>query len=242
MNRETLSLIQPNKMNIMNHSPGNLPDAIIFDLDNTLCTFTDAKKAACSAVVDYISTGTAEELFTYFLRPIHGFEDPRHIHDFLHDKGLYSEDLIAEVTDLFEKIKISHIHPYEGVLQSLKSISMQGIPMAIVTDAGTFQAKKRLSKCNLTGFFQVLVTPDMTGTRKPDHTPFLHALQDLKVTSSNVWLVGDSIRREMIPGNELGYTTVYARYGDWTGGCDEEKPVYTIDRFSELLDLLGFYP
>ena len=35
----------------------HLPGAILFDLDNTLCTFVDAKQAACNAVVELIGTG-----------------------------------------------------------------------------------------------------------------------------------------------------------------------------------------
>ncbi len=61
------------------------PGAILFDLDNTLCTFVDAKRAACDAVITEIGTGDREELFSYFLRPVHNFEDLAHISDYLID-------------------------------------------------------------------------------------------------------------------------------------------------------------
>ena len=37
----------------------------LFDLDNTLCTFIDAKYAACRAVTDYIGTGDETEPVSY---------------------------------------------------------------------------------------------------------------------------------------------------------------------------------
>lgn len=226
----------------MIQSTGQMPDAIIFDLDNTLCTFTDAKHAACRAVIEYLGIGDAEELFRYFLRPDHGFEDPRHIHDYIHDLGVFTPEMASYLTNLFDEIKLAHINPYPGVIQGLSAIFEKGISMAIVTDAASGQAIKRIERCGLSDFFRILVTPDISGKRKPDHYPFLYAINRLQTPASNIWLVGDSIRREITPGIELGYTTVYARYGDWTNTYNGEKPTYAIDSFPELLPLLGISP
>lgn len=223
----------------MKEPAGQMPDAILFDLDNTLCTFTDAKHAACTAVIRYLAAGNPEDLFQYFLRPVRGFEDSLHIHDYLKDRGVFTPELADHAVKLFEETKIAHVTPYPGVIQAIITLYEKSIPMAIVTDASTGQAKKRLDRCGLADFFQVLITPDITGKRKPDHTPFLHAIRELNIQADDIWLVGDSIRREMIPGNELGYTTVHARYGDWIGDSPNEKPVHVIDRFSDLLPLLG---
>jgi len=42
--------------------------AVIFDLDNTLVDFVEAKMKACEAVVKRLGSGNAEELLKYFIR------------------------------------------------------------------------------------------------------------------------------------------------------------------------------
>jgi len=225
----------------MNTSSGCIPDAILFDLDNTLCTFIDAKYAACRAVTDYIGTGDETELFQYFLRPVHSFEDPNHIFDYLKEKGVYTPASADHAARLFEDVKIAHIHPYDGVHDTLRRLASLGIKMAIVTDAGSEQARKRMKKCDIDCYFPVLITPDRSGKRKPDHTPFRMALRELSVTGT-IWLVGDSVRREVIPGQELGFVTIYARYGDYFAQNNPEcTPDHIIDRFSDLLSITGLH-
>jgi len=223
----------------MNNSVDGLPGAILFDLDNTLCNFIDAKFAACRAVTEYIGTGDEKELFEHFLRPVYSFEDTRHIADYMMAKGVYTPEDADHAARLFEDIKIAHICPYPGVHDTLNHLRALGIKMAIVTDADQTQAERRLKKCEIASYFPVLVTPDRSGKRKPDHTPFRMALREL-AASGPVWLVGDSVRREVIPGNELGFTTVYARYGDCFPQYNPEfSSDHVIDRFSDLLSIFS---
>jgi len=223
----------------MQKIPYNIPDAILFDLDNTLCTFIDAKLAACRAVVEHLGAGDENELFEYFLRPVHSFEDNHHILDYIDEKKITTPTDTSQITRLFEEVKIAHVTPYPGVHETLSHLSGQGIKMAVVTDASMPQAIRRLHKCNLAQYFQAVVTPDKSGRSKPDPASFILALDELQV-SGTIWLVGDSIRREVLPGNQLGFVTVYARYGDYFS-CNNPNcsPSYIIDRFPDLLELEG---
>ena len=220
--------------------PSKLPDAILFDLDNTLVTFVDAKQAACNAVVQYAGTGSGEELFRYFLRPVHNFEDPGHIYDYLVDIGAYSPNTANTAAGIYDEVKMRHISLYPGVISTLDALAGFGVKMAVVTDASFFHAERRMMRCGIEKYFPVTITPDISGRRKPDHASFIMALERLRCRSSNVWIVGDSLRREIGPGNELGFTTIFAKYGDW---IQEEfpsiTPSYVIDRFEDLLNLIG---
>ena len=222
----------------MKTRPPNLPDAILFDLDNTLCTFVDAKRAACNAVVQFAGTGSGEELFRYFLRPVHNFEHPGHILDYLMDNGIYSPNTADTAARIYEDVKMRHISLYPGVIKTLDAFAGLGVKMAVVTDASLLQAEKRIMRCGIEHYFPVTITPDLSGRRKPDHASFIMALERLRCASSNVWVVGDSLRREIGPGNELGFTTIFARYGDW---IQQEfpgiTPSHVIDRFDDLLVL-----
>ena len=113
--------------------------------------------------------------------------------------------------------------------------------MALVTDAHSSNALIRMQRLGIDHYFPVLITPDISGQRKPNHTPFLMAMSRLNSTPETTWLVGDSLRREIQPGNELGLTTVFARYGDWImADIPDIEPRYILDQFTDLLNVPGF--
>ncbi|HWQ65947.1 MAG TPA: HAD family hydrolase [Methanospirillum sp.] len=221
-------------------SAENLPHAILFDLDNTLCTFVDAKQTACQAVIRVTGSGSADDLFRYFLRPVHNFEDTAHISDYFKDLGMNNPDLEHIAKETYEQVKLDALSLYPHVKETLEFITQAAIPIAVVTDADWSHAKKRMDKLKISNFFPVLITQDIAGRRKPDHKPFHMALEALEVKAEQSWIVGDSLRREMAPGIELGMTTVFAKYGDWIGvDIPEIKPRYTLNQFHHLLSLPG---
>jgi putative hydrolase of the HAD superfamily len=214
--------------------------AVLFDMDNTLYNFVDAKIAACGKVVEHIGIGQDMDLFRYFLRNIHGFEHHDNIRDFLHDNNIRDRARLSEACDIYEQVKLACIEPYPGVEETLTLLKRRQIPTAIVTDAERIQAERRLEKIGFADYFHCVVTPDISGRRKPEPESFLLACTMLDIRPEDAWLVGDSLRREIAPGNLLGMTTVYARYGDWVGVPSPSiRPDYTLNAFSELIPILG---
>lgn len=214
------------------------PDAILFDLDNTLCTFVDAKQAACDAVISEAGTGSGADLFAYFLRPVHNFEDHAHITEYLTDIGVYSPELDSRAGIIYETVKLDTISLYPGVTEALELFRDSGVKIAVVTDAHSTQAHARMKRLDIDRFFEVCITPDMTGKRKPDHTQFLVAMEKLKAESASTWVVGDSMHREIKPGREIGLTTVFARYGEWFHyDLPDVTPHYILEKFSDLVPL-----
>jgi putative hydrolase of the HAD superfamily len=96
----------------------------------------------------------------------------------------------------------------------LCSLRNKGLKLAVVTDAHNGNAAKRLEKAGLLGYFDAVITAEMSGRPKPAPDSFLHALGMLGVQPGHTVLVGDSIHREIGPGNNLGMITIYAAYGD----------------------------
>jgi putative hydrolase of the HAD superfamily len=190
--------------------------AVLFDLDNTLVRFVDAQRAACEAVVDLVGTGTADGLFACFLRPVHGFESPAHIEDYL--ASFRAEADIGEAAVRYETAKLAALEPYVGVADVLGELRDAGLPLGVVTDADAAHAAARLERCGLARYFEVVVTPDVTGERKPAPANFLYALDRLGAAPADAAMVGDSLRRDIEPANRLGLLSVHAAYGDWNPG------------------------
>jgi putative hydrolase of the HAD superfamily len=194
------------------HCPIN---AVIFDMDNTLFDFVEAKLIACAAVIAYLKVPVEPVvLLKYFLRPIHGFESHENIRDFLRDNNSYSENAFTRCCTIYDDEKVAAIIPYPHVAETLSELRDRGLKLAVVTDAHNGNAMKRLRKAGLEEFFDAIITMDMHGKLKPSPEPFLVAMKKLGVTPIESVLVGDSIRRDIAPAKSLGMLAVHAVYGD----------------------------
>ena len=192
--------------------------AIIFDMDNTLFDFVEAKLIACAAVIAYLKVPVEPGvLLKYFLRPAHGFESHENIRDFLNDNNRYSETIFTQCCTIYDEEKVAAIKPYPHVAETLSALRDRGLKLGVVTDAHNGNALKRLKKAGLEGFFDAIITMDMHGKAKPSPEPFLLGMSKLGVKASETMLVGDSIRRDIVPAKALGMFAVQTGTGKGCG-------------------------
>jgi len=130
------------------------------------------------------------------------------------DKGVYSKERFEECCKIYEEVKLGNIKPYPYVRETLEKLKEMGLKLAVVTDACNGNAIARLQKTNLLHFFDVVVSADMTGKRKPEPDSIKLALDKLGVKAEEAIIVGDSIRRDVEAGRKIRMVTVYAAYGD----------------------------
>lgn len=223
--------------------PGTLK-AILFDMDNTLFDFVAAKLIACREILSYINRKKGSnfedpsELFRYFLRGTYGFEDYENIRDYMQERRIFTTQDYRNCCEIYERGKLENLELYSGVRDTLSLLKKMGLKLVIITDADRSHAVARLKKVKLLDLFDFLVATDMTGTKKPDPAHFLFALQALDTEPEENLVVGDSIRRDILPARKLGLKTAYASYGDWR---PDEKidPCFDfkLNEFSELLDI-----
>jgi putative hydrolase of the HAD superfamily len=221
---------------------GKILRGIIFDMDNTLFDFVEAKMSACTEVVNFLGAGDPEELFEYFRREIHGFENPENIRDYMLDNGIDLLENYQTCVRIYETQKISHIKLYPDVRETLEELNEIGLLLGIVTDANSDNARKRLVKTGLEDLVHSLTAHDMTGAKKPDLAPFKYALDTMGLIASETLFVGDSLRRDIAPSKELGMMAAYAAYGDRNSAKDrtsgEYEPDRTLNNFHEVLEIV----
>jgi putative hydrolase of the HAD superfamily len=194
------------------HCPIN---AVIFDMDNTLFDFVEAKLSACRAIIQQAGLKNEPvELLKYFLRPVHGFESHEHIRDFLKNNGIFTDELFDNCCKIYDEKKLDGIRPYPHIQNTLAALKRKGLVLAIVTDAQNGNAKKLLMKAGLDEYFDCIISADLSGASKPSPEPFLLALSTLGMQPENTVLVGDSLRRDIEPGKKIGMVTIHAVYGD----------------------------
>ena len=193
---------------------GRTIHAIIFDMDNTLFDFVAAKLHACRRMTKHLGTDDPEAFYRYFTGSSFGYESHENIRQYLRDRGIYTDRTFTDCCSIYEEEKVRVLEPYPRIHAVLEEVKRRGYRTAVVTDAHNGNALRRLRKLDLVRFFDVVVTFDMTGLKKPSPEPFLLALEMLGTSPDETLLVGDSLRRDIAPAKSLGLVTAHARYGD----------------------------
>ncbi len=218
--------------------------AVIFDLDNTLVDFMSMKRQAISAAIEsMIDAG-----LTLSREQIHSRIDAIY-----KERGIEFQNVFDQLLyDVFQKVDFKILSagiiayrrareaalvPYPHVNMTLIALLKRGIKLAVVSDAPSREAWLRLCDLNFHHMFDCVVTFEDTGERKPSPAPFLRALKALNVRPGEALMVGDWPERDVVGAEQVGITTVFARYGD-TFGTVESGARYELNDISDLLGVI----
>lgn len=215
--------------------------AVLFDLDNTLIDFMRMKKLASKAAAKAMveaglktkSKDLAKELFNFYLE--YGIESDDAFTKFLEKKvGVVEPRIVAAGVNAYLKEKYLHLEPYPGVVETLKELKKKYLKLAVVTDGLRLKAWMRLNAAGLDKYFDVVVTYEDTGKKKPAKEPFLKACGELNVKPQECLMVGDWPERDIEGAKAIGMKTCLVKYGNFRDGSIAD---YEISSFIEILSL-----
>ena len=218
--------------------------AVIFDLDNTLLDFIKMKQfavqAAISSMVEAgleVDEGEAcKNIFRMYEEG--GWENQSIFNDFL-DKEIGSVDhkLLAAGIVAYRRAREASLQLYPNVNKTLFELLKMGIKLAVVSDAPSREAWMRIYYLNLHHVFDLVLTIDDTGARKPSSKPFAMALESLKIKAGDAIMVGDWPERDIKGAKQFGMKTAFAKYGS-TEIIDNSGADYELDVIHELVDII----
>lgn len=217
--------------------------AIIFDLDNTLIDFMTMKREAIkSAVKAMIKTGlkldekeSYRKLMITYLKL--GIESDIAFQEFLKNElGKIDEKMLAAAINAYLKTKSRFLKLYPNVKPTLRDLKRKGFQLVIVTDAPKVKAYQRLLAMDIEKYFDFVIGFEDTGKRKKTELPLRMAIEKLKLNPEEVIMVGDSIKRDVLPAKKLNVQTVLAKYGAQEK-LDKIKPDFEINDIKELLSI-----
>lgn len=226
-------------------------DAVIFDLDNTLTDFMRAKeesiRAAALAMVDaglpLDAEAATERIFAIYRD--RGIEHQRVFNFFLQETmGEVEDRILAAAVVAYRRARDGSLTLYPHAKLVLNRLLKGGYKLAVVSDAPRFEAWLRLVYLGLQHAFDVVLTFDDTGHRKPAPEPFRMALARLEVAPERAVIIGDWKERDIAGGRKAGLHTVYARYGDRYSkysdkdATPEAEPDFVVDDLLQLLEVL----
>ncbi len=218
--------------------------AVVFDVDNTLVDFMKMKDAAVAAAIDaMIDAGldlTHEQAHKriYEIYSERGIEFQQVFDEFLKSVlGYIDYRILANGILAYRRGREGVLVAYPHVRMALLRLVRNGLALGVVSDAPKLQAWMRLCSLGVDEFFDVVVTFDDTGRRKPAPEPFQKALELLGVAPHEAVMVGDWAERDIVGAKTIGMYTVFARYGD-TFGTQHSGADFEIGDILELIPVI----
>jgi len=196
--------------------------AVVFDLDQTLIDLVKMKTEACKSAIKAMKkaglkvdekAGYRRLMHTYFRI---GIDSNIAFTKFLEkESGKVDEKILQAGIDAYLKTKPSFLKPYPYVLESLEYLKSRDLKLGIITDAPRVKAMQRLEGMYLTDYFDLIITFDNTGEKKPSEKPFRLAMKKLNLYPEEILFVGDSFTRDIKPAKKLGMKALQIkRYED----------------------------
>jgi putative hydrolase of the HAD superfamily len=218
--------------------------AVIFDLDNTLLDFISMKESAVSSAVhamieaglDLDEKSSYERIITLYQET--GWENQQIFDIFLKEKtGEVDNKYLAAAIVSYRRAREATLRLYPDVQRTLNVLTKMGLKLAVVSDAPSREAWMRIYYLNLHHVFDLVLTFDDVGERKPSPKGFEMALEKLGIKTDEALMVGDWPERDVVGASKLGIKTIYAKYGD-TFGTVESGADWDVENIYEVVGII----
>ena len=89
--------------------------------------------------------------------------------------------------------------------------------------------------------FKGIIESAVVGIRKPNPTLFKLGVDALELEPSEVLVVGDSLRKDIEPAEQLGCHVLWLKGKGWTEEEDQQTHPHTITRITQVMDWLDTF-
>jgi phosphoglycolate phosphatase len=219
-------------------------EAVLFDLDGTLVDFQwDLDKAIpeiCAILSD-----AGMDMARYGDPPSYAslFNFTRDITDLWISRGAADDarKLLAkldEVYDRYDQDAMTRWQPYPETRSILTGLAGKGCRLGVVSNCGRAAVHGILSRFNLTGFFEIILSRQDIARLKPHPESLNLALQALSLPPDQVLFIGDSIN-DILAADKTGMPACFLSCGESRiTGLSAAMNVLHISRLSDLLNIL----
>jgi HAD superfamily hydrolase (TIGR01549 family) len=232
-----------------------LPDAILFDTDNTLYPYDPAHLAAQNAVkekvistfsikpedFDAASKEAREQVKKRLKHTAASHSRLLYMQRMLEIMGLGSQVLLAlDFEQTYWRTFLSNAILFDKVKELLDDIRILGIPTAVVTDLTAQIQFRKVVYFGLDHYFDYIVTSEEAGFDKPHEAPFQIAIEKMRPKGDCIWMIGDNPVNDIRGGREKINAVTLQKYHDGTAiGEDLNQPDAAFQDFSQLRSLIA---
>jgi putative hydrolase of the HAD superfamily len=232
------------------------PEAIIFDLDDTIITgdfgTDELWKTLCYQHAEFIEGLSGDILFSevnkardwywadserHRIKRLNLIKARREMVEFVFSKlGIENEKVCHSFADSYTVKRQEMITLIPGSIDTLVHFKKTGAAMALITNGASDFQRQKIGRFDLAQYFEYILVEGEFGAGKPDISVFVHALGKLGVTPDKAWMVGDDLKRDILGANQAGIFSVWV---DWqNNGLPDNSPAHPdriITTISELV-------
>jgi putative hydrolase of the HAD superfamily len=233
-----------------------LPQAILFDMDDTLLTDSvngDQCWQICferlAQRVAPLSAATAIAAIKEYARWYWG-DAERHrqgrldmlaarraiVAEALLRLGIDQRELAHEVADTFSLLRDEAIVFCGGAHDLLCHLKERGVRLALLTNGNAAMQRRKIERFGLDTFFDCVLIEGEFGVGKPDERVYRHALDRLGTRPVETWMVGDNLEWDVAAPQRLGIIGIWVDVaGEGVPASSAVRPDRTIRTLPELL-------
>lgn len=217
-------------------------DAVLFDLDGTLCRRTQDTQAMYDRVFESVGEprfGDPEALWAA-LDGAPDHDDPVGYFAvgftrLAAQHGRFDVDPLALGRTLLSVIDDSAVEFLPGAEEAVAHAATTG-PVGVVTNGPEDRQRTKLDALGFTDRFDVLVYGAELPRSKPHAVPFDRAVEALGVDAGETLYVGNSLQYDVAGAQNAGLSVVWLRDGDHGG---DYEPDHVVDSLVELPAILA---
>jgi carbamoyl-phosphate synthase large subunit len=204
------------------HGAGSTqPQAILFDLDNTLYPEQEFVMSGFRAAANCLAAREnldAEKLHSRMLHILHTQGRERVFNTLLAEQKLDSQIWLRTLLLVYRSHRPA-INLFPGVADALRTLKNRGVRLGLITDGTASVQRRKIAALDLERHMDVIVCTDELGAgcAKPSTVPFEVALNLLGVAPSRAAYVADDVEKDFAGPNRLRIKSVQVRSAGLVG-------------------------
>lgn len=235
------------------------PEAILFDLDDTLILNAANKNRCWKSVMDEFADELKdygqENVLSEILKEEHWFwgDEERHkkwrmdlnsarreiVTLALGKIDINDSDLSRRMADRCSVLRDESITLVQGAVETLLKLEEHGIKLGLVTNGSSKAQREKIRRFDLSGHFDPILIEGEVGYGKPDTRIFQIALDSLKSVPQNTWMIGDNIVWDVVAPQEIGMKGIWIdSYG--SNKHSDRHPFFVLRAVPEILNHINF--
>ena len=193
------------------------PQAVLFDLDNTLITRREMFAAFSQCFVDRFLPDADAALRARAVSALCAFDQngdatrPALFYRFFGSLGRKVPP-IAAMLDFWNTVFPRFVTPIDGMTELLGHLRSGGRKLALVTNGVPALQNGKIDRVGIRPCFDVILVSGELGIHKPDPRIFRLALRKLRVRAENAVFVGDHLINDVNGAQKAGIPAAWANF------------------------------